>query len=266
MRIPSLIGVLALIYSILVVVVESFFFIFNEHRSKVGEMNWINITGAFSYKNGIPFFGGISTVFYIYSCHAGAFPVYKTLRNNTTRRIKKVFQRSILLDVCIYFFIAAASFLTCPFKEIEIILYRENLSGFKKDILILIAKIGMIFNLFFSTPANYAALRLSIFEIIWGNTNLTKLKNIIVTVILLSVITLIGALYDQILQYIELLGGFCSVVFCILIPGLIYAKNDKIKKSKLSKYGTIAIVSILTAFGYTSGILTILFNIAHINK
>jgi amino acid permease len=266
MRIPSLIGVLALIYSILVVVVESFFFIFNEHKSKAGDMNWINITKAFSYKDGIPFFGGISTVFYLYSCHAGAFPVYKSLRNNTTRRIKKVFQRSILLDVCIYFFIAAASFLTCPFKEIEIILYRENLSGFKKDILILIAKIGMIFNLFFSTPANYAALRLSIFEIIWGNTNLTKLKNIIVTVILLSVITLIGALYDQILQYIELLGGFCSVVFCILIPGLIYAKNDKIKKSKLNKYGTIVVVSLLTAFGYTSGILTILFNIAHINK
>ena len=266
MRIPSLIGVLALIYSILVVVVESFFFIFNEHKSKAGDMNWINITKAFSYKDGIPFFGGISTVFYLYSCHAGAFPVYKSLRNNTTRRIKKVFQRSILLDVCIYFFIAAASFLTCPFKEIEIILYRENLSGFKKDILILIAKIGMIFNLFFSTPANYAALRLSIFEIIWGNTNLTRLKNIIVTVILLSVITLIGALYDQILQYIELLGGFCSVVFCILIPGLIYAKNDKIKKSKLNKYGTIVVVSLLTAFGYTSGILTILFNIAHINK
>ena len=266
MRIPSLIGVLALVYSIIVVVVESFFFLFNEHKSKVGDMNWINITNAFSYKDGIPFFGGISTVFYLYSCHAGAFPVYKSLRNNTTRRIKKVFQRSILLDVCIYFFIAAASFLTSPFKEIEIILYRENLSGFKKDFFILIAKIGMIFNLFFSTPANYAALRLSIFEIIWGNTNLTKVKNISVTIILLSVITLIGALYDQILQYIELLGGFCSVVFCILIPGLIYAKNENIKKSKLNKYSIIIIVSLLTAFGYTSGILTILFNIAHINK
>ena len=137
MRIPSLIGVLALVYSIIVVVVESFFFLFNEHKSKVGDMNWINITNAFSYKDGIPFFGGISTVFYLYSCHAGAFPVYKSLRNNTTRRIKKVFQRSILLDVCIYFFIAAASFLTSPFKEIEIILYRENLSGFKKDFFII---------------------------------------------------------------------------------------------------------------------------------
>ena len=248
MRIPSLIGVLALVYSIIVVVVESFFYLFNEHWDERNEMNWYNPKRAFSYSEGIPFFGGLSTVFYLYSCHAGAFPVYKSLRNNTTRRIKKVFQRSILLDICIYFCIAAASFLTEPF-----------------DNFILIAKIGIIFNLFFSTPANYAALRLSVFELIWGNPNITKIKNIIVTVVLLSVITLIGALYDEILEYIELLGGFCSVVFCILIPGLIYAKNDYIKKTKLKKYGIIVLVAFITAFGYTSGILTILFNIADIN-
>lgn len=265
MRIPSLIGVLALVYSIIVVVVESFFYLFNEHWDERNEMNWYNPKRAFSYSEGIPFFGGLSTVFYLYSCHAGAFPVYKSLRNNTTRRIKKVFQRSILLDICIYFCIAAASFLTEPFDKIDIILYRDNLKNFQKDYFILIAKIGIIFNLFFSTPANYAALRLSVFELIWGNPNITKIKNIIVTVVLLSVITLIGASYDEILEYIELLGGFCSVVFCILIPGLIYAKNDYIKKTKLKKYGIIVLVAFITAFGYTSGILTILFNIADIN-
>ena len=265
MRIPSLIGVLALVYSIIVVVVESFFYLFNEHWDERNEMNWYNPKRAFSYEEGIPFFGGLSTVFYLYSCHAGAFPVYKSLRNNTTRRIKKVFQRSILLDICIYFCIAAASFLTEPFDKIDIILYRDNLKNFQKDYFILIAKIGIIFNLFFSTPANYAALRLSVFELIWGNPNITKIKNIIVTVVLLSVITLIGALYDEILEYIELLGGFCSVVFCILIPGLIYAKNDYIKKTKLKKYGIIVLVAFITAFGHTSGILTILFNIADIN-
>ena len=265
MRIPSLIGVLALVYSIIVVVVESFFYLFNEHWDERNEMNWYNPKRAFSYSEGIPFFGGLSTVFYLYSCHAGAFPVYKSLRNNTTRRIKKVFQRSILLDICIYFCIAAASFLTEPFDKIDIILYRDNLKNFQKDYFILIAKIGIIFNLFFSTPANYAALRLSVFELIWGNPNITKIKNIIVTVVLLSVITLIGALYDEILEYIELLGGFCSVVFCILIPGLIYAKNDYIKKTTLQKYGIIVLVAFITAFGYTSGILTILFNIADIN-
>ena len=64
--------------------------------------------------------------------------------------------------------------------------------------------------------------------------------------------------------YIELFGGFCSVIFCILIPGLIYAKNDNIKKSKLNKYFTIITVFILMIFGYTAGILTILFKMVKI--
>ena len=265
MRLASLFGVLALVYSIIVVIIESFFYLFNENWDKIGEMNWINISNAFSLEAGVPFFGGISTVFYIYSCHAGAFPVYKTLRNNTTRRIKKVFRRSIILDICVYFTIAAASFITSPINPPELILYRPNLSGFSPDYFILIAKIGIICNLFFSTPANYAGFRLSFFELIWGNANLTNMKNFFVTLIILFVVVLIGALYDKILEYIELLGGFCSVIYCILIPGLIYIKNENIKKTNLEKYLTLCLVVILTIIGYTSGILTILFSMVKIN-
>ena len=245
MRLASLFGVLALVYSIIVVIIESFFYLFNENWDKIGEMNWINISNAFSLEAGVPFFGGISTVFYIYSCHAGAFPVYKTLRNNTTRRIKKVFRRSIILDICVYFTIAAASFITSPINPPELILYRPNLSGFSPDYFILIAKIGIICNLFFSTPANYAGFRLSFFELIWGNANLTNMKNFFVTLIILFVVVLIGALYDKILEYIELFGGFCSVIYTILIPGLIYVKNDNVPKSKLIKYVTVFAITIL---------------------
>ena len=265
MRLASLFGVLALVYSIIVVIIESFFYLFNENWDKIGEMNWINISNAFSLEAGVPFFGGISTVFYIYSCHAGAFPVYKTLRNNTTRRIKKVFRRSIILDICVYFTIAAASFITSPINPPELILYRPNLSGFSPDYCILIAKIGIICNLFFSTPANYAGFRLSFFELIWGNANLTNMKNFFVTLIILFVVVLIGALYDKILEYIELFGGFCSVIYTILIPGLIYVKNDNVPKSKLIKYVTVFAITILVIIGYTAGVLTILFNMVKIN-
>ena len=265
MRFASLFGVLALVYSIIVVIVESFFYLFKENWDLVGEMNWIDITKAFSLDAGIPFFGGIATVFYLYSCHAGAFPVYKTLRNNTTRRIKKVFRRSITLDVCIYFSIAAASFITSPKDPPELILYRPNLSGFNSDYFILVAKVGIIFNLFFSTPANYAGFRLSFFELAFGNTNITDKKNLIVTTCVLLIVSTIGALYDKILEYIELLGGFCSVIYCILIPGLIYIKNENIPKTKLVKNATLCVVVFLTIFGYTSGVLTILFSMVKIN-
>ena len=228
-------------------------------------MNWIDLSKAFSFVSGVPFFGGLATVFYIYSCHAGAFPVYKTLRNNTTRRIKKVFRRSIILDICVYTTIAAASFITSPLEPPELILYRPNLSGFKKDYFILVAKIGIIFNLFFSTPANYAGFRLSFFELIFGNSNITNKKNFCVTYLILAVIVAIGALYDKILEYIELFGGFCSVVYTILIPGLIYVKNENIKKSNFEKYITLFTIIVLVIIGYTSGILTILFNMVKIN-
>ena len=260
-RIPSLIGVLALVYAIIVVIIESFFYIINENKDQAGDMNWIDITKAFNVKDRIPFFGGLATVFYLYSCHAGAFPVYKTLRNNTTRRIKKVFFRSILLDILVYVFIATASFITSPFESPELILYRPNLKTIEPDYFILVAKIGVIFNTFFSTPANYEVFRLSFCELVWGNSNITKIKNVVLTGIFLAIVSTIGAVYDDILEYFELIGGFCTVIYCILIPGLIYAINEKIKKSKLEKYLVIFIVVSMTIIGYSSGIMTIIFKI-----
>jgi amino acid permease len=264
MRYASLFGVLALIYSIVVIVIESVFFLIYKNNDIISKMNWFNISKAFSYKEGYPFFGGLATVFYIYSCHAGAFPVYKTLQKHTTRRIRKVYRRSILLDIIIYFSVAAASFITAPENPPELILYRENLDGFNPDYFVIVAKVGIILNLFFSTPANYAGLRISLFELIWGNSNITNCKNIFVTLITLSIVTLIGALYDKILDYIELLGGFCSVIYCFLIPGLIYVKSDP---SPISFRNILIIfmISSLTVIGYTSGIMTILFNMVKIN-
>ncbi len=264
MRIPSLIGVCALIYSIIVVVIESFFFFKSNYLERINEMNWFDITQSFSLKDGIPFFGGIATVFYIYSCHAGAFPVYKTLRNNTTRRIKKVFRRSILLDIIVYTSIAAASFITEPFNSPELILYRENLTNFDPDYFIMLAKVGIIFNLFFSTPANYSGLRISLFELIWGNSNITNTKNFVVTLVVFSIVVTVGALYDEILQYIELLGGFCSVIYCFFIPGLIYIKSNQYGKCSFKNIYTFFILLILLIIGYSSGILTILFHMVKI--
>lgn len=265
MRIPSLIGVLALIYSIIVIIIESFFFLKKNNWDIISEMNWFDIRKAFSKDDGFPFFGGIATVFYIYSCHAGAFPVYKHLNENNDRRIKKVFRLSILLDVIVYVSIAAASFITCPKNPPELILYRENLEGFDPDYFIILAKFGIVFNLFFSTPANYAGLRISLFQLIWGNSIITNKKNAIVTFIILLLVVVTGALYDEILEYIELLGGFCSVIYCFFIPMLIYVKSNKFPKTAMINIVSFSVLLICLIIGYISGILTILFNMVKIN-
>ena len=265
MRFASLIGVLALAYSIIVIMIESPFFAYS-NKELLSQINWFDFRDAFKPKTGFAFFSCMSTVFYLYSCHAGAFPVYKTLRNNTTRRIKKVFRRSIILDIVIYFCVAAASYLTNPKDPPELIVFRDPLNNFKNDYFMMLAKIGVIFDLFFSTPANYAALRISVFELIWGNTNITNVKNFIVTGGFFIVIGTIAIVYSDVLTYIELLGGFCSVIYCILIPGLIYVKNNKLSWNTVHNLVVLAVVILFTIIGYTSGILTILYNMVKIGE
>ena len=264
MRLVSLIGVIGLIYSIIVIVIESIFFFIYKNWDLRNQMNWFDIRNAFSLKDGVPFFGGLATVFFIYSCHAGAFPVYKTLQRNTTKRIKKVFRRSILLDVMVYVCVAAASYLTSPLNPPELILYRDDLEGFSPDYFFIVAKIGIIINLFLSTPTNYAGLRISLFELIWGNSDITHIKNFFVTLIVFSIVVVTGAFYDKILDYIELFGGFCSVIYCFLIPGLFYVKNNKYPAKSFINIITVFVLIIFVIIGYTSGIMTILFKMIKI--
>ena len=104
---------------------------------------------------------------------------------------------------------------------------------------------------------------MSLFNLIWRNTDITNVKNFFVTLIIFIIVVLTGALYDEILQYIELLGGFCSVIYCFLIPGLIYVKSNDI--TRCTHFTVVFILVILLIIGYTSGILTILFNMVKIN-
>ena len=95
MRFTSMIGVFALIYSILVVVIETPWFykdyIDNVYRKDDSEThaNWFDITKGFTSE--LNFFSSIATIFFCYTCHPGAFPVFKSLKYNNEKRINQVF-------------------------------------------------------------------------------------------------------------------------------------------------------------------------------
>ena len=67
-------------------------------------INLFSMKEAFKYN--MIFFQCVATIFFCYTCHIGAFPIYKSLKNNISRRINKVFRRSIILDTIIYLFVA----------------------------------------------------------------------------------------------------------------------------------------------------------------
>ncbi len=170
MRVASLFSICSLIYAILVIIVECPFYVhkfLQDH--KLEDINWYDMSTGFD-KN-LYFFRGTATIFFAYTCHVGAFPVYKTLKNNITRRVNKVFMRSIVLDILIYITVGICGYLTQPIDTPDLIIYREKY--LKNDIAMDIARLGMAINLLLSTPANYNAFRLSVMEITWGSSDVT---------------------------------------------------------------------------------------------
>ena len=178
MRMASLFSIASLFYAILVIIIECPFYFADFIKNKYDptdpnkQVNWFDFSKGFDKH--LYFFRGAATVFFAYTCHVGAFPVHKTLKDNVTRRINKVFQRSILLDVVIYIFVGIAGYLTQPIDTPGLIINRDKL--FANDIFMVIARFLIAVNLILSTPANYNAFRLSILELVWGTGEVDNKK------------------------------------------------------------------------------------------
>ena len=258
MRFASMFGICALIYSILVVVIESPWFLihyldnYKEDDPKT-HANWFDISKGFTKE--LNFFTGVATVFFTFTCHPGAFPVFKTMKNNNEKRINTCFFRSIILDIIIYIFIAICGFITAPLNPKSLIIYRESI--FDNDIFMTIAKIALALDLFLSIPANYASYRSSFFLVFFKTDKIDNLRNIIVTGCTLLIATLVGALYKNILSYISFFGGFCSSIICYLLPGIMMIKTSKQELTSPRNICTVVIIASLVSFGFMGGLQTI---------
>jgi len=260
MKFFSLFGIIALFYTIIVLVIQSYFYwdhyldnVYLKDDSST-HANWYDITRAFN--GNLDFFTGFATIVFSFSCHQGALPVYRSLNPNDDKVMTKVFSRSIILDLIIYFMIYIASFLTNPLKSDDLIIFRESI--FNNDIFMNIAKIAIFLELFFLIPSNYNSFRCSLFHIIFGNENIRTIPNIILTIATLIISAVIGILYSEISNYISLLGGFCCTTYCFFVPGWLMIKVEWKEMSMLKRVISIILVAILSLFGFIGGIMSVI--------
>jgi len=68
----------------------------------------------------------------------------------------------------------------------------------------------------------------------------------------------VGALYDKIINYISILGGFCSVTIAFLFPGLLYVKNSDYPWTHKKNISTLIIITVLCIIGFIAGTMTII--------
>jgi len=219
MKNVSLIGIVCLIYVILVIVIQTPFFIIKNVKDDVysnPNINWSNIGNAFST---FWFFKGTAVFFFGYTCHNGVFAIYSKLKNNVIRRTNKVLTRSIYIVFAIYFFSAVCGFMSVPIFTPDLIVYRKTI--FKNDMFMSVAKLGMTFTLLMATPVNYNVFRMSIFKLAWDNKEIDNLRNYLITIPTMILCILVAILYNKVMAYLSILGGFCSVLICFIFPGKI---------------------------------------------
>jgi amino acid permease len=118
------------------------------------------------------FFKGSATLFYAYSCHVGALPVYKTLKNNVQRRIQKVFKRSLLLDAILYSVVGILGYLSMPINTPDLIVERYKL--FDSDLIMDIGRIATALTIIMKVPANYNSFRISVLEVFFNTTEISN--------------------------------------------------------------------------------------------
>ena len=256
MRYASMFGIFSLFFLIFVVVIECPFYIKYNFVDNNMELNYADVISGF--KGDMKILQSISTLFYAFACHVGVFPVLNTLRSPTPQRINLLFKKSIILDIGCYIIIGISGYLTQPVDTPDLIIERKKI--FKNDFLMIIGQVSFIFTLIAKICANYNALRICLINLFGLNNSQNQFSNkvnFIVTGCCLMITTFIAVVFQSISSYISLIGGFCSVIISVLIPGLIYIKG--LNQSQINKRTIISgfIVIILTLMGFTNGFLTI---------
>ena len=258
MRYASMFGIFSLFFLIFIVIIECPFYIKHNFIDNKTKINFIDVISGF--KGDMKILQSISTLFYAFACHAGVFPILNTLKNPTPQRINLLFKKSIILEISCYLIIGISGYLTQPVETPDLIIERKKI--FKNDFLMNIGQVCFIFTLIAKICANYNALRDCLINL-FGLSNphsqnqISSKINFILTGSTLVTTTFISVVFQSISSYISLIGGFCSVIISILIPGLIYIKG--LNSSKINKRNIIvgAVVFLLTLMGFTNGIITI---------
>ena len=258
----SYIGVSAVVYSLIVVVVQCDKYYKHYEKEvykeddKSTHANWVDLGKAFTKE--LNFFKGFACIVGAYCCHTGVFPVFAGFKyqEEGVKKMKYSTFYSMVLTTILHFLSMICSYLTDPITPEDVIIYRKPLGG-GKDVAMTIAKLFITLSLMFTLPGYFFGLRLSFANSFTGG-KISKLFNIIYTFISMVICAIIAAVYDKILNYLSYIGGFISVFLCYLFPALLSIFSSGKPISDLRNIFDLALACLLCAIGLIAGIRTII--------
>lgn len=256
----STFGVLAMILNVIIITLESPFYIYNywntlyKENDEKTHLNIFNIAKGFDPQH-FYFFLGSSTIMYAFGCHYGAFPIYKSLKNNVFRRIEKVIRRSLILDTVLFLIVGILGYLTHPINTPDLIIDRYKYFG--SDWIMTFGKFVLVFGLLFKIPVSFNSFRISLVTLLFEDGELTRKRNLTITIVFLLVSILIGVLYSKISDYISLIGGLCGTMIAFGFPCMVYVKSNDYKITHWKNIFTLVVCSMLCCIGFIGAGFTV---------
>ena len=258
----SYIGVLAVVYSLIVVLVQCHKY-YNHYKDNVYKkedksthVNWVDLSKAFT--KDLDFFKGFACIVGAYCCHTGVFPVFTGFKYQE-KGIKKMRWSvfiSMLITTILHFISMISSYLTDPITPEDVIIYRIKI-GSGKDVAMTISKLFITLSLIFTLPPYFFGLRLSIANS-FTKGKISRIFNYIFTFVSLLACAFISAVYDKILNYLSYIGGFVSVFVCYLFPALLVIKSSGKLFSDCKNLLNLLLAILLCCIGVIAGIRTII--------
>lgn len=222
----SISGTLALVVSVLVIIAEFPFFLYQylDNNSSISmfpdsktlKYGWINTTGIF-------LFG--------FSSHNGIFQIFNELQRPNKRRCHKVLNRSIYLELAIYISLSFAGFFSTFYDTQDVFLKRKNLDSFQNDYLIIAVKILLVITLNSCLAMNYNIMRTSINDMFFDGKPAPKGTDFSLVVIIYICTNIVTYFLSNAGTLLSFLGGVGSIIICFVVPFVVDLKINEEKKS-----------------------------------
>lgn len=162
-----------------------------------------------------------------------------------------------MIDIFFYLSISIVGYLSAPKIAQGLIIQRKSLNENGKDIVMGIGKIGLVFTFYTKLPNTYSSLRITLFDKIWGTTEITNTKNYIVTFIVIMACVSASIAYQNISSYVKIMGGIFSTLVGFLFPALLIVRVNNRKRCHWKNILTLMLFGTLTLIGFASSGITV---------
>lgn len=195
-------------------------------------------------------FTGCSMTFFAFQCQVQLLPIYSELVQPEYRRISKVIDRAIIVDVAFYMVVAIAGYLSDFNKTATLVLERQTFNG--TDYAALIGIIGVIISISVAFPCAYNPARAQVVNMIYGKDEFSNGQNTLISVLWVASSWGLSVAFPHIDLVQTIAGGLCASTLDYFLPMYCFVVLSKDHWTAPKNLLCIVAFGSMTMIGYIS--------------